>query len=803
MNKINWKLEKTFKESIFENISIKEYTNLKKVKGFIQNNLGINYDNKIKYEELFKKFKNENEQMKKYLKKYSIDEKVFKVKLFLPKHKYGRIIYEDHTSLAIFRRLTRHSYCNDIYIDIDIVNSMPSIIYEICKINNYDIQKIKNLEYYVKHRNDFINEIKEYYGTTFDKVKNLFIIIMMGGKYESWVKEEDIDVMNKEIPDKIKYIDEEFSQLRELVYSHNEEIKNIKLDKWTNNNKEKRGVFSIWYQTIERNIQETLIKFLIREKNVQLNEVIPCQDGFMILKNYYYDNLLKDCEDEIKNLYSIQIKLKLKDFDEKIDIKDYEGELLENFNFLKTTTDFLDYIYECNEFKNKIFKQDEKIYYCYNEYNKIFEDVSVQDIRHKISKYILNLLRENEYLLDEKTFHKYESKYGNEMSKILKDFKVNNNIYTIFNKLQCFIPIKDNKVIYIGEKNCKIFNNDVIYHDNEIYDKIDGFIYTKNIIVERNENFKFNYISNVNFIDILNEKEKYFSEKYFNDIFCNNDNTVKSVLDILKTCIAGIQLKYLFCCLGAAGNNGKTIFFNDMFKGIMGRTMDVLNKSLIIETKIKSNINTEFEKLDKIKVGYVSEFKNTDTFTNDIIKTLTGGDPVTLRTLQTKETTIKPTCNIFINSNELPASAYSLDIPLFNRIIIIPFNNIFEKNANFKCDIYNNLDALFSYIIYRGNIIEDNLILSDEMISAKDNYKLNNKTESFLSDFLEESIEDFIGNKIIREDLYNAYYDWCFAKNLKFNKKSYGNFSKDLNKDHGIKNFKSNNINYYLDIKFK
>lgn len=739
MNKINWKLEKTFKESIFENISIKEYTNLKKVKGFIQNNLGINYDNKIKYQELFKKFKNENEQMKKYLKKYCIDEKVFKVKLFLSKHKYGRIIYEDHTSLAIYRRITRHSYCNDIYIDIDIVNSMPSIIYEICKINNYDIQKIKNLEYYVKHRNDFINEIKEYYETTYDKVKNLFIIIMMGGKYESWVKEEDIDVMNKEIPDKIKYIDKELSQLREIVYSHNEEIRNIKLDKWTNNNKEKRGVFSIWYQTIERNIQETLIKFLIREKNIQLNEVIPCQDGFMILKNYYYDNLIKDCEDEIKNLYGIQIKLKVKDFDQKIEIKDYEGELLENFNFLKTTTDFLDYIYESNEFKNKIFKQDEKIYYCYNENNKIFEDVSVQDIRHKISKYILNLLRENEYLLDEKTFHKYESKYGNEMSKILKDFKVNNNIYTIFNKLQCFIPIKDNKVIYIGEKNCKIFNNDVIYHDNQIYDKIDGFIYTKNIIVERNENFKFNYISNVHFIHKLNQKEKYFSQKYFNDIFCNNDNTVKSVLDILKTCIAGIQLKYLFCCLGAAGNNGKTIFFNDMFKGIMGRTMDVLNKSLIIETKIKSNINTEFEKLDKIKVGYVSEFKNTDTFSNDIIKTLTGGDPVTLRTLQTKETTIKPTCNIFINSNELPTSAYSLDIPLFNRIIIIPFNNIFQKNANFKCHIYNNLDALFSYIIFTGNIIQDNLILSDEMISAKDNYKLNNKTESFLSDFLEES----------------------------------------------------------------
>ena len=54
MNKINWKLEKTFKESIFENVSIKEYTKIKQVKGFIQNNIGINYENKIKYEEVLK-----------------------------------------------------------------------------------------------------------------------------------------------------------------------------------------------------------------------------------------------------------------------------------------------------------------------------------------------------------------------------------------------------------------------------------------------------------------------------------------------------------------------------------------------------------------------------------------------------------------------------------------------------------------------------------------------------------------------------------------------------------------------------
>ena len=44
MSKINWKLDKNYTESIFDNISIKEKTNIKKVKGFIHKNLGINYE---------------------------------------------------------------------------------------------------------------------------------------------------------------------------------------------------------------------------------------------------------------------------------------------------------------------------------------------------------------------------------------------------------------------------------------------------------------------------------------------------------------------------------------------------------------------------------------------------------------------------------------------------------------------------------------------------------------------------------------------------------------------------------------
>ena len=801
--KLNWKLEKNYKESIYDDIVIKEYTNYKRVKGFLKRNQGISFDKEKRYDYLLTKYKCEIQQMKCYLNKYDKSNCVFNIRTKLPKHKWGRIQYQDHTSLAIFHRPTRHSYCNDIYIDIDIVNSMPSIITEICKINNYE--SCDNLEDYVRNRDKIINEIMIYYNVSRDCVKKLFLRIMMGGDYIKWIQENDVDVMNKEKLKKIDLIEEELKGIREIVYSHNDLIKKVELEKWEDENKMKRGVFALWYQSIERMIQETMIKYLSRTRGTRIDHIIPCQDGFMILEKEWYEDILKDCEKEVKNIFGIDIKLKKKDFDERMEIEEYDGFILENFDFLKTTTDFLKYLYDCPEYKDKIYKEDDKTYYKFNENIKIFELVPVQDVRQELSEYVLSMLRENTYLLDEKTFKKFENKYGNEMTSILKDFKITKNVYKIFNKLICFIPIKNNKVIYIGEKDCKIYNNEIIFSDNSLYNKINGYIYKKNEIIERTEEHKFNYICNVDYIEILSLEEYNFCNKYFEDIFCKNVETKKSVLNILKTTMSGIVLKNLFCCVGEEGNNGKTVFFDHLLKGIMGKSMDVLNKSIMIETKTTSCLNTECEKLDKIKLGYVNEFNENDIFNIEMIKTITGGDSLHLRTLKEKETTISPTCNLFINTNQLPKSLQSFEKnkAFYNRIVIIPFNNIFAKNIRFINDLRNNLNGLFSYIIQNGKIEEDDIYISDEMKSVNNKYKEDNKKESFLADFLDERIDNIDNERIERNILYDDFYNWCDEKNIKYNRLPYGSFSKLLNRDFKIKSIKVGIKNYYINIKYK
>jgi hypothetical protein len=193
--------------------------------------------------------------MTKYLNKYDKENKLFKVKIFLAKHKWGRVVYEDQTSISIFHRPTRHTYCKDKYIDIDIVNSAPSIIYEILKMNGI----IKNnFKYYIDNRDDIIKEIMELYNISKDVSKKLFLILMHGGSYNCWKYENKINDNNKELPKIVKDIISDLESIIDIIYTHNKNVISLK-DKWKNSEEQKKGIFSLWYQTIERNIQETMI----------------------------------------------------------------------------------------------------------------------------------------------------------------------------------------------------------------------------------------------------------------------------------------------------------------------------------------------------------------------------------------------------------------------------------------------------------------------------------------------------------------------------------------------------------------
>jgi phage/plasmid-associated DNA primase len=329
-----------------------------------------------------------------------------------------------------------------------------------------------------------------------------------------------------------------------------------------------------------------------------------------------------------------------------------------------------------------------------------------------------------------------------EISDICKD----TDFPTTLNKSEYFLPTNDGKIL-----NMKTL-----------------------LVSDRTIEHKFSFQCNAKLIPFDSSCNQCINDSYtkvdtyFNDLFCGNAHTKQCVINILKSVFIGRPLRYIYFCIGN-GNNGKSLLFSILNK-IFGNFMDTISESVIIEQKgNKSALNTEIEKLDKCRLGYVTELKEIDKLNEKVIKQISGGDAINLRTLHTKDHTINPTCNAFVLTNEMPSFNGEAK-SMLKRIITIPFKGDFETNINFEKDMLDLSDYIFSYIMNNG-VILDKFNLSDEMIEESNKHSKNN-TETTLEDYLNEHLIDCVNDKkenklIVLNDLRIAFENDCAVNKLK------------------------------------
>ena len=172
-----WRLNKEkFTRSIFKfNCKYNEHAPLQLVQSFVSNKQGITLkSNRV----LGKIYETENIQMSLYLKKYDKKECVFKVKYNLPAHKWGRINPEKSLSLCIFHRPTRHAFCIEIYIDIDMYNAHPAIISNLCRLN---IISSPTIDYYCANRKVFLQNICQHHDVNRSSAKKPHVMSNIWG----------------------------------------------------------------------------------------------------------------------------------------------------------------------------------------------------------------------------------------------------------------------------------------------------------------------------------------------------------------------------------------------------------------------------------------------------------------------------------------------------------------------------------------------------------------------------------------------------------------------------------------------
>jgi len=348
-----------------------------------------------------------------------------------------------------------------------------------------------------------------------------------------------------------------------------------------------------------------------------------------------------------------------------------------------------------------------------------------------------------------------------EVCDIIEDNKFEDNI----NKQEYVLPLKNKRVINMNTLEIR----------------------------ERTIDDKFTYECGADYIDLTEEQEQQ-AKDYFMSLFCNNEDTMKCVLNIIKSCFTGIPLRYLFVATGS-GRNGKSLLFK-LLKIMFKNGMDIISKDVILEKKSNSNLNTEMEKLDKCRIGYVSELKETDKLNETNIKEITGGDPINLRTLQKTDATLIATCCLWILTNELPS--FNVEPAIMDRLIIVPFNNKFAIDPKYEKKMIDMIDILFTYILKHG-VIQYEFDLTEEMKQSKNDYEEDNKKD-YLGDFIDDYIVE--STKAIKRDQFRTLYnDYCKMKGYKIDKSTDASFVRKIQKDYKIEYDKNNKR--FLNIRYE
>lgn len=398
----DWKLEpQLFKTSIFHLMKMREYCDVKMIYGFIKNNMGISYGGIDRYKHI--PYSTELEQIKRYKEKYNHSSKCFDNSYQLSKHKWGRNNPVGHSSLSIFHRPTRHSFCKEKYIDIDMTNAQPTILLEVCK--HHSLKK-EGLTKYVENPTFYRQKIMEHHNCSKDIAKRLPITLMMGGTYDGWLRENSIETITKL---KMFYdLEIELKDIIEIIYANNKDtitkdvIRHDK-KKWKTIHEEKRGTMGLWGQSMERLMQETSIKWLVDNKDFKIEDIVPCQDGFMILKDLYYDDILQDISNIILDKWNINIEYKIKEFDEAIEIPLHQGaKEFSEWHDLTSEKRLADRFYE--EYGKFTARNGDQLYIYYeSEGIGRWYDETNKEKRYKLTLYISEHLHSLVYaeLLDE------------------------------------------------------------------------------------------------------------------------------------------------------------------------------------------------------------------------------------------------------------------------------------------------------------------------------------------------------------------------------------------------------------------
>lgn len=257
--------------------------------------------------------------------------------------------------------------------------------------------------------------------------------------------------------------------------------------------------------------------------------------------------------------------------------------------------------------------------------------------------------------------------------------------------------------------------------------------------------------------------------KFINEVFGNNQELNNFIQRLFGYSISGLSTEHIFPILWGEGRNGKSTLIETI--------ADVLGSDLAMSSQSDSLMSNQFagdgpkpfvHALKGKRLVWVSESNKNNKLNIGLIKQLTGGDRINVRTLNRLPTEFKPTHLIFFISNHRPKISGD-DQAIWDRVLLIPFKNRFVdqpvqineivQNKQLKNELSNEFSGILAWLVQGFMKYLESGLNPPEIVKVET--KLYRQKEEGIKQFIDECCIICNDGNIAAGELYNAYLSWC------------------------------------------
>lgn len=213
------------------------------------------------------------------------------------------------------------------------------------------------------------------------------------------------------------------------------------------------------------------------------------------------------------------------------------------------------------------------------------------------------------------------------------------------------------------------------------------------------------------------------------------------------------------------GRNGKGVFFNTL-NSLFAGYATVSASSTFLDSGLHSH-PTGIASLAGARLVTASELPPGKPWNESLLKSVTGGDPITARRMRQDEFTFLPQFTLMIAGNHMP-SFKGVDAATRARVLLVPFRETIgaeERDPDLPEKLKEEWPAILRWAIDGALDWQERGLCAPPAVTAASEEYLDD--EDMLGEFAADCLQNEPQGFIATAALYEVFRDWCEERGMK------------------------------------